>query len=64
MQQAANEVFCGARRILRRLILEPPFFPGNLWVVRFLSSPLKNLGFPWVFRMFWFTGKWNLPPHS
>ena len=51
MQQAANEVFCGARRILRRLILEPPFFPGNLWVVRFLSSPLKNPGFPRVFRI-------------
>jgi len=45
-----NEI--GARRILRRLILEPPFFPGNLWVVRFLSSPLKNPGFPKVFRVF------------
>jgi hypothetical protein len=54
MQQAANEVFCGARRILRRLILEPPFFPGNLWVVRFLSSPLVK---PWFPQGFWHFGE-------
>ena len=30
----------GARRMLRRLILEPQFFPENLLVVRALSSPL------------------------
>lgn len=33
-----------ARRILRRLILEPQFFQGDLQVVRFLSSPLQNPG--------------------
>ena len=37
MQEAAHEVFFGARRILRRPILEPRFFLGNLWVVRFLA---------------------------
>jgi hypothetical protein len=37
MQEAAHEVFFGARRILRRPILEPRFFLGNLWVVRFLT---------------------------
>ena len=44
---------CCARRILRRLILEPRFFPGDLQVVRFLSSPLQNQRFSQGFSHFW-----------
>jgi hypothetical protein len=41
----------GGRRISRRAWGRSASFPRNLRVVRFLSCPLKNPGFPRVFRI-------------
>ena len=46
-----NEI--GARRISRRAWCRSASFPGNLWVVRILSCPLKNQRFPQGFSHFW-----------
>jgi hypothetical protein len=40
MQQAAHEVFCGARRILRRLVFKLRFFQGFCGL--FGSCPLRS----------------------